>query len=128
MPRRKKAKTRTSHDETLGHRVARLRRERGMTQTELAKRLRIGQSVISHYERSRRGLDSDIVVELTRVFGVTADELLGLSEPATDGLKVARPFLRRLRDVDRLSRIDQKALLRTIDAFLKGALAAGRND
>ncbi len=44
------AKTGTKTADTLGQRMARLRRERGLTQVELAERLSVTQPAISDYE------------------------------------------------------------------------------
>lgn len=122
MPGRRPKPSPSSTPESVGERLARLRRERGITQIELAKKLGVGQSVVSHYERSRRGLDSDLVRRLTTILGVSADELLGLQPVRSGDLVIQRRFLRKLRDVGRLSRRDQNALLRTIEAFIRGQL------
>jgi transcriptional regulator with XRE-family HTH domain len=70
--------------ETLGQRVARLQRERGLTQVELAERVGGAQPVVSNYERDELRLHGQLIVRLTKILGVTADELLGLTPaPAT---------------------------------------------
>jgi transcriptional regulator with XRE-family HTH domain len=51
-------KTRFSHqDEAFRALLKELRQSRGMTQAQLAKRLRVPQSVVSKYESSERSLD-----------------------------------------------------------------------
>lgn len=107
--------------ETIGERLARLRRERGITQMELAEKLGVAQPVVSDYERGEIRLHGQAIVELTRILHVSADELLGLSEPKGNGSIRNRRLLRRLQDLERLPKRDQQALLRTIDAFLAKA-------
>lgn len=108
--------------ETLGARLARLRRERGLTQVELAEKLGAAQPVISGYERDELRLHGQVIVALTSILRVSADVLLGLDEPkAGDATIRNRRLLRRLKDLDRLPKRDQQALLRTIDAFLQKA-------
>lgn len=102
----------------IGARLAQLRRERGFTQVELARKLRVGQSVVSDYERGRKRLHGQLIVKLARILGVTSDELLGLSGTERSDLEALRPFLRRLRNVQKLSTRERKALLTTIDVFL----------
>lgn len=105
--------------ESIGQRIARLRKERGVTQIELAERLGVTQPLVSNWERGEIRLHGELIVELARIFGVSADELLGLSAPtATSSSPARRRLSRRLQAIDKLSKRDQEALLRTIDAFL----------
>lgn len=107
--------------ETIGQRLARLRRERGLTQAELAEQLDVAQPVLSDYERGELRLHGQLIVKLTRILRVSADELLGLEPLKSTGPVKNRQLLRRLQQLDRLPRRDQQALLRTIDAFLAKA-------
>jgi transcriptional regulator with XRE-family HTH domain len=110
-----------SPEETVGQRLARLRRERGLTQVELAERLGVAQPIVSDYERGELRLHGQLIVRLTEILGVSADELLGLA-PAPPARPVTyRRLVRRLQAIDRLPRRDQQALYRTIDAFLRSA-------
>jgi transcriptional regulator with XRE-family HTH domain len=115
---RKKTPESDQKEETLGERVARLRRERGLTQVELAERLGVAQPVVSDYERGELRLHGQLIVKLTDILGVTSEELLGLKKPASNGVVKNRRVLRRLQAIERLPRRDQQALLRTIDRFL----------
>jgi transcriptional regulator with XRE-family HTH domain len=107
--------------ETIGDRLARFRRERGITQMELAGMLGVAQPVVSDYERGELRLHGQTIIELTRILRVSADELLGLEEPKGNGTIRNRRLLRRLQDLERLPKRDQQALMRTIDAFLQKA-------
>src|SRR5207247_2491036 len=49
--KRRTSGTAATPAETVGQRLARLRRERGLTQVELAERLGIAQPIVSDYER-----------------------------------------------------------------------------
>src|SRR5437016_4858102 len=68
-------------DEPIGERLARLRRERGITQAELADALGLAQPNISDYERGILRLNADLILKLTGILKVSADELLGIGEP-----------------------------------------------
>ena len=57
MPRKNTDTPRGGESETVGQRLARLRKERGWTQVELAERIGIIQSLISDYERDRLPLE-----------------------------------------------------------------------
>ena len=114
------AKTGTKTTDTLGQRIARLRRERGLTQVELAERLGITQPAVSDYENDDTRLPADVAVQIARILGVSTDELLGLKEagPTTAAGARNRRLQRRLQQIDKLPRRDQQALLRTIEVFI----------
>jgi transcriptional regulator with XRE-family HTH domain len=113
------AKTGTRTADSIGQRIAQLRRERGLTQVELAERLGVTQPAVSDYENDDTRLPADVAVQIARILGVTTDELLGLKEvPATTAGARNRRLHRRLREIEKLPRRDQQALLRTIEAFI----------
>ena len=109
-------------DESLGARVARLRREKGLTQEELADLLEVTQPVVSDYERGRLRLHGELIVALTEILGVSADDLLGLqtSKPRNGAIKNRR-LLRQVQALEKLPKRDQQAVIRTIEAFLAKA-------
>jgi transcriptional regulator with XRE-family HTH domain len=110
-------------DETLGRRrVARIRKERGYTQVELAQRIGIIQSIVSAIERDVLKLSAEMAVRFAQALDATTDELI---QPKTRNGKAARKpsrkVLRRLEQIERLPATQQTTLLRTIDTFLKAA-------
>lgn len=119
MPKKSKNKARAvAGVETIGQRLARLRRERGLTQVMLAERVGIIQALVSDYERDKLRLNPDMSVKFAQALGVTTDQLLGLQPTKGNGHQPSRKVLRRLEEIENLPRRDQDALLRTIDAFL----------
>ena len=108
--------------ETIGARIARLRRDKGLTQAELAQALSVSQPVVSDYENDVIKVSGEMVIQLAQILGVSADELLGLAKLArtTTAIKNRRIY-RQLQSIDRLPKRDQEALARTIDAFLSKA-------
>jgi transcriptional regulator with XRE-family HTH domain len=107
--------------ETLGHRIARLRREKGLTQAELAQQLKVSQPVVSDYENDVIRLPADVVVQIAEILGASTDELLGRKAPAarSNGTSIKnRRLYRRMQEIEKLPRRDQEALLRTIEAFI----------
>ncbi|MCR4289399.1 MAG: helix-turn-helix domain-containing protein [Candidatus Scalindua sp.] len=107
-------------NETVGQRIARLRKERGYTQIELAERMSIIQGLISDYERDKLRLHGEMVVRFAQALEVTADELLGLNS-SKNGVKPNLKILRRLKKIESLPASSQKTLLKTIDTFLIAA-------
>lgn len=105
----------------IGERIARLRKDRGLTQKELAERLGVSQPVVSDYENDVIRLPADVVITLAGILSVSADELLGLHGGATTKGIANRRLNRRLQAIEQLPKRDQEALLRTIDAFVTKA-------
>jgi transcriptional regulator with XRE-family HTH domain len=105
--------------DSIGARIAQLRKDRGLTQKELAKQLDVSQPVVSDYENDVIRLPADVVVEIARRLDVSTDEILGLKSDgrSSKGVKNRR-LSRRLQAIDALPKRDQEALLRTIDAFI----------
>lgn len=126
MPRKARTKTEREEDALLGERIASLRKQRGLTQVELAERLDVIQSIISDYERGRLRPNPTILAKLAMVLHVSADEILGIAptDGGKSGAPLSRKFLRRLKAVEELPKRDQDALLRTIDAFLAARRAS----
>ena len=60
----------------LGERIALTRRSRGLSQAELARRLRISASAMGMYEQGRREPSGEVLVALARELEVTTDFLL----------------------------------------------------
>jgi transcriptional regulator with XRE-family HTH domain len=101
--------------------AARLRKERGYTQVELAEKIGIIQDRISDYERDKLRPDGDMVARFALALDVSADALLGIVPLAKTRATHNRRFLRRMQAMDKLPKRDQEARLRTIDAFLDRA-------
>ena len=66
----------------LGERIAALRRARGLSQAELARRLKISASAMGMYEQGRREPSAQMLVLLARELEVSTDFLLTGSSPA----------------------------------------------
>lgn len=64
--------------EVLGQRIKELRIKKGLTQSQLAKRLWLTTASVSAYEASTRYPSLDILIRLAYIFNVSTDYLLGL--------------------------------------------------
>lgn len=69
--------------EILAARLIELREERGLTQQELAEKLNITRQSLSLYERAERTINIDLLLEISKVFDVSTDYLLGVSDCKT---------------------------------------------
>ena len=85
-------------------RLKELRNKLGYTQSDLAKKLSLTRASINAWEMGLSAPSTPFLVELSRLFHVTTDYLLGLDECVT------------IR-TDNLSDREISALLNTIEAF-----------
>ena len=98
----------------LGDRILELRKRAGLSQEELADRLGVSRQAVGKWENGAATPDISNVVELSRVFGVTLSELLGIEEAEAAGgageLKKMEELLRRYIDEQKeLSQRDDRA-------------------
>ena len=63
--------------ERVGRKISELRRERNMTQMELADQMGISFQAVPNWERGNSMPDISKLPELAGLFGVSIDELLG---------------------------------------------------
>jgi transcriptional regulator with XRE-family HTH domain len=64
----------------FGESVRRLRREKGLTQEQLAARLNVSYQTVSNWERDENWPDLSMLCVLAGFFGVKADDLLGMDK------------------------------------------------
>ena len=78
----------------LGKRIGEMRKKRGLTQRQLADKLKVSHGRISLYETGDRSPDPEMLKKLADFFGCSVDYLLGrtddpnLSEDETDIKKI----------------------------------------
>lgn len=114
MPRLK----RRSAQETFGQRLARLRKARGLTQTELGQKVGISYRMVAYYEGQTEHPPTHILPELAKALGVTADELLDTGKLASVPVDVDVRIWRRLQKIQRLPPAAKKSILRVLDSLL----------
>ena len=91
-----------------------LRKEKGISQKEVAAKLGISQALLSHYENGAREPGLDFVCRACAYYSVTADYLLGRSRSQESGACAGTDELRRLID-------EMRALADRAEAALEGA-------
>ena len=107
--------------ESLGARVARIRKERGYTQLELAARVGTLQTLVTGYENDRLRLTAELAVRFALALDVTLDELLNPKTAKMFGKKPSRKVLPRLRQIESLPGAQRSVWLKTTDSFLENA-------
>ena len=86
-------------DMTIGKRIAALRKEKGLTQEELAQHMGVSGQAVSKWENDQTCPDISALPKLARLLGVTVDELLEGKEE-TPAVRVLPPAERKdLKDM-----------------------------
>lgn len=62
--------------QTLGMMIAAMRKERGMTQLELAEKLNVTDKAVSKWERDLSCPDVKTIPRIAEIFGISVDELM----------------------------------------------------
>ena len=68
------------NESQLGSRILALRTEQGLTQEEAAEKLGVSGKTLSKWETGATSPDIETVMRMAAFFGVTTDDLLGLSD------------------------------------------------
>lgn len=115
-------------DETPGRRLARLRRERGFTQGELAEKTGLVQTLISDYERGKLRLNAEMILRFATALEVSTDDLLQPATGSKPRRKPSRRVLERLERIEALPSHLQTAVLKSLDLMLKSVAPAKRQE
>lgn len=62
--------------QTLGMMISSLRKEKGMTQLELAEKMRVTDKAVSKWERDLSFPDINSIPKLAEIFEVSVDDLM----------------------------------------------------
>ena len=106
--------------ETIGQRVARIRRERGYTQVDLAKKIGIVQALVSDYETDRLRLSAEMAIRFALALDISTDELLHPKAKKKNGRKPSLKVMRRMEEIEKLPPRRQAFVLSALDSILRG--------
>lgn len=106
-----------SNNHNFGKHMAGIRKERGLTQRDLAKVTGISQRMIAYYELQSNYPPGHAIVILAKALKVSADELLGIKNVKQQLNPEQVRLWRRLKNAEALSKRDQRALLRVLDGL-----------
>ena len=65
----------------IANRLLEFRKKSGLSQEELAEKLNITRQSVSKWERAESAPDTDNLIELAKIYGVTLDDLLNVDKP-----------------------------------------------
>ncbi|WP_131038711.1 helix-turn-helix domain-containing protein [Clostridioides difficile] len=115
--------------ESLGDRIATLRKELDINQKELATKVGITEASLSRYENNLREPKSEIIVRLAKALETSTDYLLGVNDNTKiskedkliiENLSVSEKTKKLLEKIYSLEKEDREAIEKMIDnAYLK---------
>ena len=102
----------------LGDRISTLRKERGLTQVQLAELLGYSQQQVLSFEKGRRRVPVSALPSLAGILGVSIEELLGADKNSSK--RGPTPKLQRqLEMLSRLPRSKQRFVSQMLDTVLQ---------
>ncbi|VDB00838.1 hypothetical protein S1OALGB6SA_1928 [Olavius algarvensis spirochete endosymbiont] len=123
MPKSPKYQLKSLEQElTIGERIAKIRKQQGLTQKVLAKKIGVKQYLISDYERGRIRLYDEMVARFALALNVSADKILGISSKTGETEEIPLRLSKRIQKIQLLPASKQKRLLASIDDTLKANL------
>lgn len=106
----------------IGDAIKKYRKEKGLTQTELAELLETTQYVITNYERNLRKPAADKIPDIANALNVTLDQLYGVTEKTDDSKPRTAPNTRgkQIQEIfEQLPPTDQRAVIKHAKGLLK---------
>lgn len=101
----------------IGNRIKLLRKEKQWNQTELAKKLGVGRTTITEYERETIVPSYDKILSMAKVFGVSVDYLtgesnsrMGVVEDVNDLAEQLNSLIDQLKNVDIVMKLNGKPM------------------
>ena len=104
---------------TFGQKLSECRKEKNLSQKELAKIFKTSHTTIGKYERDEMIPSIEAAKKLARILDTTVGYLLGETERAN--LFKDPKMLKRLQDILNLPQKEKESILMTVDHFIKAA-------
>jgi transcriptional regulator with XRE-family HTH domain len=128
--------TATTNKDSFGQRLIALRKERDMTQVQLAKAAQVTQRAISYYETDGGSPPGPVIAQLAQALKVSADELLGIQAAPRETSSFERVasdpekqrLWKRFQRITLLPERDQKAVIRLINSLTGTAGAEAQTE
>lgn len=97
----------------LHSRITELRKQKGWSQSELAKQIQVSREIVGRYERGDAVPSIDIAKRMADAFEVSLDYLVGAAEK-----QLNKEMVKRIEDVDKMKPDDKKMIYAFLDAFI----------
>ncbi len=103
----------------LGGRIMQLRKEKGLSQTDLANQVGVSYAQIGRYETKGTQPSADILKKLADALNTTSDFLMnGNKDDKAVATLNDNELLKQFKEVDKMSPEDQDTIKKLIDTFI----------
>lgn len=106
-----------------GNLIAQCRKEKGLTQAALAEQLGVSDRAVSKWETGRSLPDADNMLELSRILGITVDELLKGEKTDEGGFDQMAETINKLNTKQQEEETNKKMLRHEVVIGLIGTIA-----
>ena len=106
---------------TIGRNIARIRKKRGFTQVELAKKLNINRDLLASYELDRIKISGNLIVKIAEILNVSSDILLNrkTDKDNADLDEINIRWIKRLKLIQKLPSEEQRKIQIYINDLLE---------
>jgi transcriptional regulator with XRE-family HTH domain len=108
-----------SYYKALGQRIAQFRKEKGLTQVQLAEQLGIAQQTMAHYESGGLRIAVALLKPLTLALDLSIEELIDEPKTATKGKRGPSSKLQQqIEQISSMPRAKQKFISEMLEALI----------
>lgn len=101
---------------SLGQKITKIRKEKKLSQVDVASYVGVSRDAISKYERDDIVPSVENANKIAQILGVSLDYLMS----EDDSLEVVDiDMLNRMKEIQRLSEDDKSTVIKIIDAFIR---------
>jgi len=104
----------------LGSRIQELRKQIGLTQLQLAKKIEISHTQMARYETNSVQPPADVLKKLANIFDVSIDYLVNgnKSDKVEQTIKDAE-LIKQFKQLDKLPEDEKKSILKVLGALIR---------
>lgn len=100
----------------FGKRLADTRKNKNISQDELAKNIGVHAPIIGRYEREEVKPSVEVAVKIAEALGCSLDYLTGITN-----LEIDKDVLQNINDLQQLNEADKNHILKTLGALIREA-------
>lgn len=103
---------------TLGNKITMLRKEKNLSQGDLADKIGVSRDAIGKYERGDIMPTADKAKKIAGILGVSLDFLMN-DKPEQEKTNIDNDMLNRMQEVQKLPENEKDKIVSIIDAFIR---------
>ena len=100
----------------MSERIKKIRKQKGLSQTELGERIGVSQQVITNYERGIREPSIEMLLKISGALNISIENLIGEKQIKPND-ETSRALQKRFEQIKKLPSEKQKAFITMVDAF-----------